>query len=115
MEEECDKKFKNAIAKTFCETVYHPKISEWHDTRTSSNVFSFFLSDMSTAFGEWHQYDDFVQPGKFGQLADDAVIYVEHRESLRHKCKQLMDYSKKKFQILNIKKTKDIIWLPTAW
>ena len=119
MEKGCGSKFMNAIAKRFCGTVYYPKVTNTllgeginspngvtQGNKTSSNLFSFYLSDMSTAFDESHGYDDFTQPCNFGQLADDTVVYAEHRESLRHKCEQLMNYLKKKYQVLNIKKTK---------
>ena len=75
-------------------TVYHPKISNnrlgtgidskigvTQGRKTSSNLFSFYLSDMSKAF-ENSQYSDFMQPVDFGQLADDTVIYAD-RDSLR--------------------------------
>ena len=118
MKKGCGKFLTSAITKTLLKSVYYPKItnnrlgegivSEYGVTqgrKTSSNLFSFYLSDMSTAFINT-RYNDFMQPCDFTQLADDTAIYAEYIESLRSKCKEIFDYSDRKYQILNLKKTK---------
>ena len=73
MKKGCGKFLTSAITKTLSTSVYHPKISNnrlgegiesvhgvTQGRKSSANLFSFYLSDMATAF-EYTKYDDFMQ------------------------------------------------------
>ena len=117
MDSGCGNNLVSALTKSMSKTVYHPKISKnrlgtgidskigmTQGRKTSANLFSFYLSDMSKAF-ENSQYSDFMQPVDFGQLADDTMIYAD-RDSLLSKCPEIISYSDGKYQVINMKKTK---------
>ena len=113
----CGKCLTSAITKTLSKSVYHPKISNsrlgegieslhgvTQGRKTSANLLSFYLSGMATAFKKT-RYDDFMQPCDFAQLADDIVLYAEQLETLRSKCKEILHYSRRKYQMPNMIKT----------
>ena len=117
MEHGCGKYLTAALAKTLGKTTYHPKINsqrlgEGIDSmfgvtqgrKTSSNLFSFYLSDMSTAFDSGND-SDFMSPCIFAQLADDTSLYAELLTSLRDRVIRMLGYSVKKYQIPNMTKT----------
>ena len=112
----CGKCLTSTITKTLSKSVYHPKISNSHlgegieavhgvtqGRKTSANLFSFYLSDMATAFKNTRY--DFMQPCDCAQLADGTVLYAEQLETLRSKCKEILQYSRRKYQVTNMIKT----------
>ena len=117
MDKGCGKRLTDAIIKTLTKSVYHPKISNQRlgdgiesvygvtqGRKSSANLFSLYLSDMSTAFDDT-RYTDFMSPCIFAQLADDTALFAEFVESLREKIVEMLEYSKRKYQIPNMKKT----------
>ena len=114
----CGSNMIRAVAKMFSRSTYFPKtgvnsLGEGITTdygvtqgrRSSGNLFSFYMSDMSSAF---HNIDtnDFMDPYNLAQLADDTAFYAEHLENLRLKFQSILSFSAKKYQIPNISKTK---------
>ena len=94
MKKGCGKFLTSAITKTLSTSVYHPKISSnrlgegiesvhgvTQGRKSSTNLLSFYLSDMTSAF-EYTKYDDFMQPCDFAQLDDGTVLYVDSIESI---------------------------------
>ena len=51
------------------------------------------------------EYDDFMDPLSLAQLADDSAIYAEAIHNLVTKFRRIFEYSKRKKQVANIKKT----------
>ena len=66
---ECGKTLTNAIAKSFTESVYQHEI----ETTTLGNLFSFLVSNMSSAFNGINGRK-FMNPINVTQLADDTTI-----------------------------------------
>ena len=113
----CGKAFIQAISKMFTETFYAPKIgknimgesiSSKHGVtqgrKSSTNLFSFFVSDMGNTLRTVNT-TDFHDPYNLAQLADDTAVIAEYFESLGKKFEKVFDYSDKKFQVPNVKKT----------
>ena len=97
-------------------SVYYPKVDKNHlgdallseygvtqGRRSSANLYSFYISDINTAFP--NTYDDFMYPCIVAQLADDTTLFAENTNGLTEKVLSLLEYSKQKYQIPNIKKT----------
>ena len=117
MNKQCGSKFTKAIAKMLTTTTYYPKsnrnfLSEGITTdygvtqgrRSSGSLFGFYVSDMPEALNS-REYDDFMDPLSLAQLADDSAIYAEMIDNLIQKFQLIFEYSKKKNQVANIKKT----------
>ena len=117
MKNECGSKFTKAIAKMLTTTTYYPKsnksfLSEGIPTdygvtqgrRSSGSLFSFYVSDMPDALNDI-EYDDYMDPLSLAQLADDSAIYAEKVKNLICKFRKIFEYSRKKNQVANIKKT----------
>ena len=97
----------------YTESLYAPKISKnmmgesirtLYDVmqgRRSSNLFSFFVSDMPISLRNINS-NDFIDPYNLIQLADDFGRFFE---TLLEKFVALFAYSDDKFQIPNVKKT----------
>ena len=49
---------------------------------------------------------DFFDPLNLFQVADDSTPLADSKESLTRKAKQVFDYSKKKYVVINVPKTK---------
>ena len=118
MKKGCGKQFTNAIAKTFKESTYYPKINKTQigegittyfgvtqGRSSSANLFSFYVSDMPSAFNNL-DISDYMDPYNLAQLADDTTIIAEHIDRFKEKFIALLTYSKRKYQVPNIKKTK---------
>ena len=117
MKQECGSKFTKAIAKMLTTTTYYPKtnrnfLSEGISTdygvtqgrRSSGSLFGFYVSDMPEALNN-NEYDDFMDPLSLAQLADDSAIYAELIHNLILKFRRIFEYSMRKNQMTNIKKT----------
>ena len=72
---------------------------------SSGSLFSFYVSDMPSAF-ENTVTEDFMDPYNLAQLADDTAFFAENIGSLRMKFEAILSFSADKCQIPNIKKTK---------
>ena len=97
MERGCGRNLTLAMYKTLCKATYHPKVNSQRlgegitsnygvtqGRKSSANLFSFYLSDMSTAF-DCDTNTDFMNPCIFAQLADDTSLYAEFLSSLRER------------------------------
>ena len=95
MKHGCGKIFTMAIYKILSTARYHPKINSQgkgiksltgvtQGKKTSANLFSFYLSDMATAF-EGVDTTDLMSPCIFAQLADDTSLYAELLSSLKER------------------------------
>ena len=116
MEKGCGKNLTMAFYKTLCKATYHPKVTSQRlgkgieslygvtRRKSSANLFSFYLSDMPTAF-EGADDSDFMEPCIFAQLADDTSLYAEFLSSLKDRITRMLHYSVRKFQIPNMSKT----------
>ena len=62
------------------------------------------MSDMGKAL-EKVDTNDFLHPYNLVQLADDTMLMAEYFDSLTKKFAALFEYSRKKYQIANFKKT----------
>ena len=113
----CGKSYVSALSKMYVESFYAPKINRnqlgdnictrygvTQGRRTSTNLFSFFVSDMHNALLRLDTHD-FLDPFNLIQLADDTAILAEFYESLRIKFSALFSYSDTKYQVANSKKT----------
>ena len=118
MKKGCGKQFTNAIAKTFTESTYYPKINKTQigegittylgvipGRSSSANLFSFCVSDMPSAFNNLI-ISDYMDPYNLAQLVDDTIIIAEHTDHSKEKFIALLTYPKRKYQVPNIKKTK---------
>ena len=117
MEKGCGSKFTKAVANMFTTTTYHPKsnknyLNEGITTdygvtqgrRSSGSLFGFYVSDMPEALNDT-EYDDYMDPLSLAQLADDSAIYAEKIYNLIMKFRKIFEYSERKNQVANIKKT----------
>ena len=117
MKKGCGKFLTRAVAKMFPKSTYYPKldghsVGEGIETehgvtqgrRSSGSIFTFYVSDMNSAFSE-SDTDDFMDPVSLAQLADDTSTYAEKIRNLRTKFINLFKYSSDKYQYPNIKKT----------
>lgn len=113
----CGKAFTNAISNMMSTSSYYPKMSNnmigesiesdfgvTQGRRSSGDIFTFYVSEMSSAF-DTLQMNDFMDPLNLAQLADDTAIFADNILSLKSKFQLLLQYSAKKYQIPNIKKT----------
>ncbi len=115
MEKDAGAKFTRSIANMYDETFYTPKINNkkfgksitskhgvTQGRKTSSNFFSFTMSEMHKAISTSNSYlkDIFLL-----QLADDAALLAENIDSLSKLFKQVLRHSSKKYMIANITKT----------
>ena len=117
MSEGAGKTYITAIANTYRETFYAPKVNSsqlgtyitskhgvTQGKRSSANLFSFFVSDMGTNINRIG--NDFFGLLSLIQLADDTMLIAESSQLLRRKLVAILDYSNRKYQIPNFKKTK---------
>ena len=117
MKKRCGSKFTKAIAKMLSTTTYYPKSNKNHlsegiatdygvtqGRRSSGSLFGFYVSDMPEALNHV-EYDDFMDPLSLAQLTDDSAIYAEKVHNLVQKFQKIFEYSRKKNQVANIKKT----------
>ena len=117
MDANCGKAFLQAVSNMFTETFYAPKvgknlmgesISSKHGVtqgrKSSTNLFSFYVSDMGKALSTVNT-NDFNDPYNLAQLADDTALLAEYFDSLSKKFERIFAYSEDKFQIPNVKKT----------
>ncbi len=113
----CGSKYVQALSKMYMESFYMPKVGErrlgnsirtvhgvTQGRRSSTNYFSFFVSDMPHCTKNIGT-NDFLDPYNIAQLADDTITFAELFKSLQLKLKALFNYSDGKGQIPNIKKT----------
>ena len=113
----CGKSYVRALSKMYVESFYAPKIDSNHlgdsictrygvtqGRRTSTNLFSFFISDMRNALFGLNTHD-FFEPFNLIQLADDTMLLAEFYESLCMNFRALFSYSDSKYQVVNVKKT----------
>jgi hypothetical protein len=113
----CGKAFTNAVANMMSTSTYYPKMSSnmlsdgiesdygvTQGRRSSGDIFTFYVSEMSSAF-DTIENNDFMDPHNLAQLADDTAIYADNIQSLTKKFQLLLQYSAMKYQIPNIKKT----------
>ena len=102
----------------YLDTKYVPKISSNYigdkissnygvtqGRKSSANIFSYYISDMAVCLRNL-TVDDFMNPYCLLQLADDTSVLAESLHSLKVKFSALYEYSKKKYQHVNTKKTK---------
>ena len=73
--------------------------------KVADNLFSFYVSDMSSALRELNT-KDFMDPINLVQLADDTTLFADNIKSLQVKFKSLFQFLSKKYQVPNNKKTK---------
>ena len=52
---------------------------------------------------------DYMDPFNIAQLADDTTIISESFESLKNKIKAIFSYSKRRYQVPNVKKKFTVI------
>ena len=113
----CGKRYLRALMKMYTETLYAPKVKEGQlgksisthhgvtqGRKSSSNLFSFFVSDMPESLNNL-QTTDFLDPYNLLQLADDTSLLAEFFEAMQKKFRALFLYSGTKYQVANIKKT----------
>ena len=72
---------------------------------SSASIFSYFISDMHEAIDNI-QPKDFFDPLNLFQVADDSTPLADSKESLNRKAIAVFDYSKRKFVVINVPKTK---------
>ena len=117
MERGCGSKYIQALAKMYMESFYAPKVGDrklgnsirtvhgvTQGRRSSTNYFSFFVSDMPLCTRNIGT-NDFLDPYNLAQLADDTITLAESFNSLQMKLKALFEYSEGIGQVPNIKKT----------
>ena len=117
MKKGCGHNMVRAIAKMFTTSTYYPKVgssnlgegitTEFGVTQgrcSSGNLFSFYVSDMHSAFINTVT-NDFMDPYNLAQLADDTAFFAENINTLRMKFETILSFSNIKYQIPNIKKT----------
>ena len=73
--------------------------------RSSGNLFSFYVSDMSSSVKNLDT-KDFMDPHSVSQLADDTEFFADFLDSLRKKFRSILLYSARRYQVPNISKTK---------
>ena len=113
----CGKTYLQAVSNMFAETSYAPKtgknlmgegISSTHGVtqgrKSSTNLFSFYVSDMGKALDTVDTLD-FNDPYSLAQLADDTALIAEYFMSLSAKMNAIFNYSDRKYQVPNVKKT----------
>ena len=117
MNKGCGSKYVQALSKMYIESFYAPKVGDrrlgesirtvhgvTQGRRSSTNYFSFFVSDMPLCTRNIGT-NDFLDPFNLAQLADDTITLAESFNSLQVKLKALFEYSRSKGQVPNIKKT----------
>ena len=72
---------------------------------SSASLFSYYVSDMPDSINNVNP-PDFFDPLNLFQVADDSTPIADSKESLTKKAKNIFDYSKKKFVVINVPKTK---------
>ena len=118
MEQEIGCIFLRSLNKMYEEINYSPKISRnmmgepisanhgvTQGRNSSCNIFSFYISDMSNSLKNL-DIIDFTDPENCLQFADDTVIMAEYEDCLLLKFRKLFDYTKRKYIIVNMDKTK---------
>ena len=118
MEHNIGKKFARALTSMYHKNEYTPKLtgdyigepieSKYGVTqgrKSSANLFSFFISDMSEFLCD-PIMNDFMDPFCLLQLADDTSVLAECIVSLKTKLSRLLQYAKKKYQHPHITKTR---------
>ena len=109
-------KFIGAIQRMYVYTSYRPKISETmlgesiktkhgvtQGKKSSANLYSFFVSDMSTCLKDYN--DDFMDPANLCQLADDTATAAASSRTMGQKLGSLFLYSDENGQHANLGKT----------
>jgi len=117
MSKGCGTRYLRPLSKMYTESFYAPKISETQlgepirsvhgvaqGRRSSTNYFSFFVSDMPTCLKDLNT-NDFLDPYNLLQLADDTLTLADKYDSLVQKLLAMFLYSKRKYQAPNVKKT----------
>ena len=112
----CGKNYVRALSDMYEESLYVPKINcntlgdnistkygVTQGKRSSTNLFSFYVSDMNVSLRNFH--DNFLDPYNLLQLADDTSLIAESFDSIRLKFIALFKYATEKYQIPNTKKT----------
>ena len=107
--------YLHALSKMYMESFYVPKFSETQlgerirsvhgdaqGRRSSTNYFSFFVSDMPI-FLKYLNTNDFLDPYNLIQLADDTWTLAEYYETLRRQ-KFIAIFLYSKYQVPNVKK-----------
>ena len=110
--------FVRAVAEMYEETTYVPKIDQralgdpittnygvTQGRRSSTGFFSFLIRDMADTVNTNVTYEDFMEPHNLAQMADDAIVAAELRESLGNKFGAVKDFSDEKNQSINVDKT----------
>ena len=114
----CGSQLTKAIANMYMVTEYLPRLKSnklgesiktkygvTQGRKSSSTIFSFYVSDMAKSLDNIVTFD-FMDPFNLAQLADDTSILSETFESLRCKIKGVFSYSKRRYQVPNIGKTR---------
>ena len=109
-------KYVKALYNSYTNTSYKPKISDNYtgaviDTdsgvtqgkTSSANLFSFYVSDMVSSTNNIPSNNSDIF-----QLADDTAILSNHLQSLIHRFRLLLRYSKDNYLSANMGKTKYI-------
>ena len=102
----------------YSETSYVAKISEnevgpeittehglTQGKNSSASLFSYYISDMPDSIKNINPAD-FFDPLNLFQVADDSTPLADSKESLVRKAREVFDYSKKKYVVINVPKTK---------
>ena len=66
--------------------------------RSSTNLFSFFVSDMPISLRNINS-NDFIDPYNLIRLADNTMIWAESFKTLRERFVAMFTYSDAKFQM----------------
>ena len=109
------KRFTAAIASMYTEIGYIPKVDDnllstpirkyygvTQGRRSSTNFFSFLISEMPQ---EINDTNDFMDPYSLALMADDTILAAENQNTLGTKFEGLSNFSRKKFQVINLIKT----------
>ena len=72
---------------------------------SSASLFSYYISDMPDSISNINPAD-FFDPLNLFQVADDSTPLADSKESLVRKSRKIFDYSKKKYVVINVPKTK---------
>ena len=117
MNEGCGKNYVQAVANTYQESLYaqklnanqlgeciHSKHGVTQGKKSPANFVSSYMSDMGKAL-ENVDTIEFLGPYNQVQFADDTMLMAEYFESLKRKFDALFEYSRKKYQLANFKKT----------
>ena len=86
-----------------------PEISTKHGLtqgkNSSASLFSYYISDMPDSISNINP-TDYFDPLNLFQVADDSTPLADSKESLVRKAIKVFDYSKRKYVVINVPKTK---------